>query len=153
YGQTKLEGERQVEKITEGSAVILRSAWIYGVHEPNFVLTMLPLMGEKESVDVVADQVGTPTWDHALAEAIWMVAARREMRAIPHWTPGCVASWYGFAVAIQEEAMTARLLERAARICPISTDDYRKKADRPPKADRPWYGPLDKTATWAALGE
>ncbi len=80
YGRTKLEGEHEVARITQGAAVILRSAWIYGIHGKNFVLTMLRLMREKESVRVVADQVGTPTWDRGLADAIWGIAERSDMR-------------------------------------------------------------------------
>jgi dTDP-4-dehydrorhamnose reductase len=146
YGRTKLEGEREVARLSEGTAVILRSAWVYGVHGKNFVLTMLRLMREKESVSVVSDQVGTPTWDRSLAEAIWLIAERPEMRGVHHWTDAGVASWYDFAVAIQEEAMSTGLLDRSVPIRPIRTVDY------PTPATRPAYSVLDKTSTWAALG-
>jgi len=146
YGRTKLEGEREVARISEGSAVVLRSAWIYGVQGKNFVLTMLRLMREKESVGVVTDQVGTPTWDRSLAEAIWLIAERPQMRGVHHWTDAGVASWYDFAVAIQEEAMSLNLLERAVPIRPIGTAEYPTPATRPP------YSVLDKSQTWAALG-
>jgi len=147
YGRTKLEGELEVTRICEGAAVILRSAWIYGAHGKNFVLTMLRLMREKESLGVVTDQVGTPTWDHGLAEAIWSIAERPEIRGIHHWTPAGEASWYDFAVAIQEEAMAVGLLDRAVPIRPISTAEY------PTRATRPTYSVLDKGTTWAALGQ
>jgi dTDP-4-dehydrorhamnose reductase len=146
YGRTKLEGEREVARLSEGSAVILRSAWVYGVHGKNFVLTMLRLMREKDSVRVVTDQVGTPTWDRSLAEAIWMIADRPEMRGVHHWTDAGVASWYDFAVAIREEAMSLHLLDRAVPIRPIRTAEYPTPATRPP------YSVLDKSATWGALG-
>ena len=145
YGRTKLDGEREVARISAGSAVILRSAWIYGAHGKNFVLTMLRLMREKASVNVVADQVGTPTWARSLAGAIWAVAERPEIRGVHHWTDAGVASWYDFAVAIQEEAMVLGLLERAVPLRPIRTAEY------PTPATRPAYGVLDKSATWAAL--
>jgi dTDP-4-dehydrorhamnose reductase len=146
YGRTKLEGEREVATITEGSAVILRSSWIYGVHGKNFVLTMLRLMREKESVDVVADQVGTPTWARGLAEAIWTIAETPEIRGVHHWTDAGVASWFDFAVAIQEEAIGLGLLQRAVPIRPIRTAEYPTRAIRPP------YSVLDKSSTWVALG-
>jgi dTDP-4-dehydrorhamnose reductase len=146
YGHTKLDGEREVARLSEGSAVILRSAWVYGIHGKNFVLTMLRLMREKDSVRVVADQVGTPTWDRSLAEAIWLIAERPEMRGVHHWTDAGVASWYDFAVAIQEEAMALRLVDRAVLIQPIRTAEYPTPATRPP------YSVLDKSATWGALG-
>lgn len=146
YGRTKLEGEREVARISESSAVILRSAWIYGIYGKNFVLTMLRLMREKESVGVVADQVGTPTWDRGLAEAIWAIAERPEMRGVHHWTDAGVASWYDVAVAIQAEAMALRLLDRAVPIRPIKTEEY------PTPATRPSYSVLDKSGTWNALG-
>ena len=86
----------------------------------NFVLAMLRLMRERDGVGVVSDQVGTPTWARKLAEAIWAVADRRELRGIHHWTDAGVASWYDFAVAIQEEALALGLLSRAVPIRPHS---------------------------------
>jgi dTDP-4-dehydrorhamnose reductase len=146
YGRTKLEGEREVDRISEGSAVIVRSAWVYGARGRNFVLTMLRLMRENKSVGVVSDQVGTPTWVRGLAEAIWVMAKRPELRGVQHWTDAGVASWYDVAVAIQEEAMALGLIDRAVPIRPIRTADY------PTPATRPSYSVLDKTSTWAALG-
>lgn len=146
YGRSKLEGERKVARISEDSAVIVRTGWIYSANGKNFVLTMLRLMREKESVGVVIDQVGTPTWVRGLAEAIWAMAERPELRGVHHWTDAGVASWYDFAVAIQEEALALGLLDRAVPVRPIRTADYPTPATRPP------YSVLDKTSTWAALG-
>ncbi|MBA3317986.1 MAG: dTDP-4-dehydrorhamnose reductase [Gemmatimonadales bacterium] len=146
YGRSKLEGEREVARISEGSAAIVRSAWIYSARGKNFVFTMLRLMREKESVDVVADQVGTPTWARGLAEAIWAMAARPELRGVHHWTDAGVGSWYDVAVAIQEEAVALGLLDRTVPVRPIRTVDYTTPATRPP------YSVLDKTSTWTALG-
>ena len=146
YGRTKLEGERGVARISEGSALIVRTAWVYSSHGKNFVLTMLRLMREKQAVSVVSDQVGTPTWARGLAEALWAAAERPAMSGIHHWTDAGVASWYDFAVAIQEEALEAGLLDRVVPVRPLRTADY------PTKAIRPAYSVLDKSATWAALG-
>lgn len=147
YGRTKLEGEREVARIGEGASVIMRSAWLYSAYRKNFVLTMLGLMREKALVSVVGDQVGTPTRARGLADAIWATAERPEMRGVFHWTDAGVASWYDFAVAIQEEALAAGLLTRPAAVRPIRTADYPTPAVRPP------YSVLDKAGTWAVLGQ
>jgi dTDP-4-dehydrorhamnose reductase len=146
YGRTKLEGERAVTRCSEGSALIVRTAWVYSSHRKNFALTMLRLMRERQTVSVVSDQVGTPTWARGLAEALWAAAERPEIHGIHHWTDAGVASWYDFAVAIQEEALAIGLLSQAARVTPMRTEDFPTAARRPP------YSVLDKTATWKALG-
>jgi dTDP-4-dehydrorhamnose reductase len=145
YGRTKLEGEREVARICEGQALIVRTAWLYGVHGPNFVDTMLRRMREGP-VRVVADQVGTPTWTRSLAESLWSAVTRPSIKGLYHWTDAGVASWYDFAVAIQEEALALGLLDRVEEIQPIRTEDY------PSPAPRPSYSVLDKTSSWQALG-
>jgi dTDP-4-dehydrorhamnose reductase len=146
YGRTKLESEHQVTDLSSGQALILRTAWLYSSHGRNFVLTMLRLMKERESLGVVSDQVGTPTWARGLASAIWAAAESAELRGTHHWTDAGVASWYDFALAIQEEALTLGLLHRSVPIHPVRTVDF------PTSARRPSYSVLDKTLTWAALG-
>lgn len=141
YGKTKWEGERQVQAILE-EAVIIRTAWLYSSHGQNFVKTMLRLMGERDALGVVADQVGTPTWAATLAEAIWALIRRPSLKGIYHWSDAGVASWYDFAVAIQEEALALGLLERAIAIRPLRSEDYPTPAARPP------YSVLDKTRSW-----
>jgi dTDP-4-dehydrorhamnose reductase len=146
YGRTKLAGEREVVRLSGGDAIVLRTAWLYSPHGRNFLFTMLRLMRERDEVRVVTDQVGTPTSCHSLAEAIWAAAARPRVRGVHHWTDAGVASWYDFAVAIQEEALAAGLLERAVPVRPIRTEEY------PTPARRPAYSVLDSAATAAALG-
>jgi dTDP-4-dehydrorhamnose reductase len=146
YGRTKLAGEREVTRISEGAALIVRTAWLYSAQGRNFVLTMLGLMGKQERLEVVSDQTGTPTWTRSLARALWAAAERPGMRGIHHWTDAGAATWYDFAVAIQEEAVWLKLLSRAVPISPVLT----KELPRP--AARPTYSVLDKTATWKALG-
>lgn len=141
YGKTKWEGERQVQAIL-GDAVIIRTAWLYSSHGQNFVKTMLRLMDERDALGVVADQVGTPTWAATLAEAIWALIRRPSLKGIYHWSDAGVASWYDFAVAIQEEALALDLLERAIAIRPLRSEDYPTPAKRPP------YSVLDKTRSW-----
>lgn len=146
YGRTKLEGEREVLAATDGAAVVVRTAWLYAAEGTNFVRTMLRLMAERAEVRVVADQIGTPTWARSLAGAIWTVAARPTVRGVHHWTDAGVASWYDFAVAIQEEALAAGLLARAVPVRPIASTEF------PTPARRPAFSVLDKRATWEALG-
>jgi dTDP-4-dehydrorhamnose reductase len=146
YGRTKLAGEREVLKICGAGALVLRTAWLYSAHGRNFVLRMLQLMRERDDVGVVADQVSTPTWARSLAEAIWTAAENRDISGIHHWTDAGVASWYDFAVAIQEEALALGLLARAVRVRPLRSEEY------PTAAKRPCYSVLDATATSTALG-
>ena len=146
YGRTKLAGEREVLRISAGDALILRTSWVYAAEGRTFVLTMLRLMRERPSVGVVCDQVGTPTWARSVAEAVWAAADRAELRGILHWSDAGAASWYDFAVAIQEEAVAAGVLERAVPIQPLRTEEY------PSPARRPSYSVLDKSAANAALG-
>lgn len=142
YGRTKLAGEAAAG----ADALIVRTAWVYAPTGGNFVRTMLRLMAERPEVRVVADQVGTPTYAPGLAAALWTLAGQGA-RGIHHYTDSGAASWYDFAVAIQEEALAAGLLDRRVPVLPIATADY------PTPARRPFYSVLDKTATFAALGQ
>lgn len=145
YGASKLQGERAVMAETSGRAVILRTAWVYSVHGSNFVKTMLRLMAEREELGVVDDQVGTPTWAKELAKTIWLIAGKTDMQGTYHWTDDGKASWYDFALAIQEEAYGLGLLQKTIPIKPIKTEEY------PTPAKRPAYSVLDKTSTLEAL--
>ena len=145
YGRTKLAGEREALRLSGGGALVVHTAWVYSAHGRNFVRTMLRLMREREEVGVVSDQVGTPTWARSLAQALWVAAGRSELRGIHHWTAAGVASWYDFAVAIQDEALGLGLLDRAVPIRPLRTGEYPSRARRPP------YSVLDTNATRSAL--
>jgi len=145
YGASKLAGEQLALAAYPEGLAIVRTAWLYAAFGNNFVTTMLRLMGERETIGVVADQVGTPTWARGLAGALWRMC-RVQPKGIHHWTDAGVASWYDFAVAIQEEGLACGLLAREISILPINTVDY------PTPARRPSYSVLDKAGTWAALG-
>lgn len=144
YGRTKLAGEAAVAAADPG-ALIVRTAWVYAPRGANFVATMLRLMADREAVDVVDDQIGTPTAAASLAAALWALAAAGA-EGLHHYTDAGVASWYDFAVAIEEEARALGLIDRPVRVTPIPTAAY------PTPARRPAYSVLDKTATWALLG-
>ena len=141
YGRSKRAGELAVQSVIP-QALILRTGWVYSRYGSNFVKTMLRLMSERDDLAVVADQVGTPTWAHGLAEAVWASAARPQLSGIYHWSDAGVCSWYDFAVAICEEALALGLLASTVKIRPITALEY------PTPAQRPAYSVLDKTDSW-----
>lgn len=142
YGRSKLAGE-----LAAGSdALILRTSWVYAAGGANFVRTMLRLMRERDEVRVVADQIGAPTWATGLAQTVWSLAQTDKTGILHHRDAGA-ASWYDFAVAIQEEALALGLLDNPAVIVPIATVDY------PTPARRPAYSLLDDADTRSALGD
>jgi len=141
YGRSKLEGEKAVTAALP-RALVLRTGWVYSAFGNNFVKTMLRLMGEREELAVVADQVGTPTWANGLARACWAAVQRPALAGAYHWSDAGVCSWYDFAVAICEEGQALGLLDRPVTVRPIATADY------PTPAQRPAYSVLDKTDTW-----
>ena len=140
YGKTKLAGEQAVLELLPGRSVVVRTAWVYAAEGNNFVRTMLRIMNANGSVRVVADQVGTPTAARSLAETLWKIVAKPEIRGIHHWTDAGVASWYDFAVAIAEEGAELGLVSGNVVVTPIATVDY------PTPARRPSYSVLDKTS-------
>lgn len=145
YGKSKLAGENEILQ-SGAEAFIVRTAWLYSSHGNNFVKTMLRLMGERENLGVVVDQIGTPTWANSLARVIWQLIDH-QARGVYHWSDAGVASWYDFAVAIYEEARALGLLQRDVAVRPIMTSDY------PLPATRPGFSVLDKTATTALTGQ
>lgn len=144
YGRTKRDGE--LAALSTPGALVIRTAWLYSAHGANFVKTMLRLMAERDEVRVVADQVGSPTWARGLAHTLWAAVAAPDVTGVLHWTDAGVASWYDFAVAIQEEALACGVLARQVPVHPITTAEY------PTPARRPSFSVLDTTATTAALG-
>jgi len=145
YGASKLAGEKALQSIAP-EFTIIRTAWVYSKHNANFMKTMLRLMRERDQLGVICDQIGTPTSARRLAQLLWQIAARPDINGIHHWTDAGVASWYDFAVAIQEEALAVGLLDKAVPVNPIRSDQY------PLPAKRPAFSVLDKTSLWQALG-
>ena len=145
YGKSKRDGERAVVDALPERSVIIRTAWVYAAEGKNFLNTMLRLMRERGAVRVVADQVGTPTAARPLAETLWQIVARPDIRGIHHWTDAGVASRYDFAVAIAEEGAALGLLPQTVTVAPIATEAY------PTPAHRPAYSVLDKRSL-AAFG-
>jgi dTDP-4-dehydrorhamnose reductase len=136
YGRTKAAGETKAGP----NATIVRTSWVYAAGGSNFVRTMLHLMKEREEIRVVADQIGAPSWASGLAQTLWKLAYS-EVRGVYHHRDAGVASWYDFAVAIQEEAVSLGLLARMVPIIPITTEQY------PTPAQRPRFSLLDDSST------
>ena len=145
YGMSKLGGEHRVLS-GESDGIVLRTAWVYASLGRNFVLTMLRLMREKPQLSVVCDQIGTPTSASSVAAAIWGLIDVRAPGSVYHWTDLGVASWYDFAVAIQDEALACGLLSRGVPIVPIPSSAY------PTRAQRPGFSVLDTGSTRALIG-
>jgi len=141
YGRTKLAGERAI--MSSGcNHVILRTAWLYSPYGRNFVKTMLRLFGEKESISVVFDQVGTPTYAADLADVIYGIISERrfDKPGIYHYSNEGAISWYDFAKAICE------LSGSSCRILPCHSCDF------PSKVERPSFSVLDKSKIKETFG-
>jgi dTDP-4-dehydrorhamnose reductase len=132
YGASKLKGEQLIAAANPG-ALIIRTSWLYSPYGHNFVKTMLRLMAGKESVNVVNDQLGRPTYAPDLATAIMQMIAGNNLKGgIYHFSnTGDTISWFDFAVAIKELTKTNCL------VYPINTTAY------PTPAKRPVYSVLD----------
>ena len=133
YGSTKLEGERNALTYCSRSMVI-RTAWLYSTFGNNFVKTMIRLGKERESLGVIFDQVGTPTYARDLARAIFEAIRQGVVPGVYHFSNEGVCSWYDFTKAIH------RLVGiTTCHVKPLHTSEY------PTKAKRPHYSVLDKT--------
>ncbi len=135
YGATKLEGEKAILKLTIPDSVIIRTSWLYSSTGTNFVKTMLNLGQTKDSIGVVFDQVGSPTFAGDLAEAILKILPQLSCKQteIYHFSNEGAISWYDFAKAIFE------LKNYKCKITPILTKDF------PTLAKRPHFSVLDKS--------
>lgn len=134
YGRSKAAGEEDVRKILSAH-IIIRTAWLYGVHGNNFVKTMLRLGREQETIRVVSDQFGCPTNAADLADAILLIADRiesgREIKwGTYHYCGDGATSWHGFAEAIFSLAGGHDSL-RVKKVDPITTAEFPTPAKRP----------------------
>lgn len=134
YGKTKLAGEETIKKVG-CNYIILRTAWLYSKWGNNFVKTMQKLTLEKDSLSVIFDQIGSPTYAKDLAHAISLIIERNMLnqQGIYHYSNEGVCSWFDFAKEICE------LSGHNCNITPIHSQDY------PSKVTRPHYSVLDKT--------
>lgn len=133
YGRTKLAGEESVIRSCAGSMVI-RTAWLYSIYGSNFVKTMIRLGHERNSLGVIFDQIGTPTYARDLARVIMKAVDEGIVPGIYHFTNEGVCSWYDFARAIHRLAGIDD-----CTVSPLHTEEY------PTAAQRPHYSVLDKS--------
>lgn len=145
YGLTKHQGECHI-LASSCNAHIVRTGWVYAEQGANFVKTILRLARERDSLRIVADQVGTPTYARHLAQMIWQLVEQNPVPAIWHFSDAGTASWYDFATAIVDDAHGLGILEKSIPVYPIKTLDY------PTPAKRPAFSVLDKEQTWKTLG-
>ncbi len=133
YGFTKLEGELAVMQNCK-KAMVIRTAWLYSTFGNNFVKTMIRLGKERDTLGVVFDQIGTPTYANDLAQAIFAAINQGIVPGIYHFSNEGVCSWYDFTVAIHRISGIT-----SCKVKPLHTSEY------PAKAARPQYSVLDKT--------
>ena len=133
YGRTKLASEQAVMKAAE-TAIVIRTAWLYSTFGNNFVKTMRRLGAERKSLNVVFDQVGTPTYAADLANAIVTILPqmKKGMKEIYHFSNEGVCSWYDFALAVMAQS------DLDCEVMPIESKEY------PTPAQRPHYSVLNK---------
>jgi dTDP-4-dehydrorhamnose reductase len=142
YGKSKLQGEAWAMQ-NAPSTIIIRTAWLYSSFKNNFVKTMLRLMKEKESINVVSDQFGCPTYAADLAAAIMQIITSnksKENAGIYHYSNAGITNWYKFAVTIKE------LTGSNCIVNPIPTSQY------PTPAKRPAYSVLDTLKIISTFG-
>lgn len=136
YGVTKLRGEQAIQAVNPLGAII-RTAWVYSEFGNNFVKTMLKLGKERDSLNIIYDQIGTPTYATDLAKAIMVVVLNQKTKKLSldtyHYANEGVCSWYDFAKEIFE------ISDTHCQINPIESQDY------PTPAKRPFYSLLNKT--------
>ena len=150
YGESKLAGELAV---TDSGCRhrVLRTSWVYSGHGNNFVLTMLRLARERPSLDIVADQIGCPTWARNLARVSMAVLEQAgamgiDRSGIWHYCDRDAVSWYDFARAIFATAGQLGLLSRSPETTAVTTSQF------PQAAKRPRYSVLDTSAIQAEFG-
>ncbi len=135
YGKTKCGGEKALQAINPENTIIIRTSWVYSSFGANFVKTMLRLGKEKESLGVIFDQVGTPTYARDLAQTILDIIPKIKNKNVEiyHYSNEGVLSWFDFAKEIM------RMTKLSCTINPIETKEY------PTPASRPHYSLLSKS--------
>lgn len=135
YGQSKLEGERRVAAVG-GKHLILRTSWVYHHEGANFVKTMLRLGAERETLSVVCDQIGSPTYARDIAQATLHIARQALVPQFEQWGLYHLAgygftSWHGFAQKVFELGKELRFPMKVRTVLPIQTSEYPTAARRP----------------------
>ena len=138
YARSKLQGEQNILQRLD-KYFIIRTAWLYGTRGNNFLRIMLLLFQQRDTVQVVSDQWGSPTYTKDLARVILHIIRSHETEyGIYHYTNAGKTNWFEFAQEIYRQARRTGLVNRDVRILPIATEDY------PTLAKRPHYSYLSK---------
>lgn len=146
YGASKLAGEQAI-RAAGGRHIILRTAWVYAAHGHNFLRTMLRVGAERDTLKVVADQIGTPTSAALIADTTARLLAHPDvLSGTWHLTAAGQTSWHGFAEEIFARAVAHGLLAKAPQVLAIGAADY------PTPAQRPAYSCLDTGSLQADFG-
>lgn len=145
YGRTKLAGEKRFLEATQGLGAVVRTSWLYGVHGKSFPATMLKLFAEKDSLKVVNDQRGRPTYTKDLARALADVSSRK-LAGTWHFANSGEVTWHEFAEAIRQEALKRGMPVKVQKIEGIPTSAY------PTPAQRPAYSVLSTSKIEKTLG-
>jgi len=135
YGKSKLEGERAITKVLDRH-IILRTAWVFGVHGNNFVKTMLRVGKERDALNVVDDQFGGPTSAAGIAAALLSLADKLEAEGsltwgVYHYSGAPFINWHGFATEIIKLGVEQGLIDHPVTVNPIPTEQYPTPAARP----------------------
>jgi dTDP-4-dehydrorhamnose reductase len=135
YGTTKRAAEKEMISLQIPNSIIIRTSWVYSAYGNNFVKTMRRLGAEKEHINVISDQIGSPTYAKDLAACMLDILPKiaNSKTQIYHFSNEGVSSWYDFAVAIME------MSGLACEVIPIPSSQY------PTPAKRPFYSVMDKS--------
>lgn len=123
YGKAKLAGERAIQEILE-SYYIIRTSWVFGEYGPNFVYTMQKLAETRDTLTIVSDQFGRPTWTRTLAEFMDFVIEKKAPYGVYHLSNDGSCSWYEFAQEILKNHTKVTIL-------PVTSEEFPQKAQRP----------------------
>ena len=130
YGKSKLEGENYA--LSYNKSIIIRVSWLYGIYGKNFVYTMINLMNSKESIKVVNDQFGSPTYTGDVAEVVLGFIQKNNFDyGLYHYTNEGNISWYDFANSIYKIGKEYNVITNDCKINPCTTEEYPTKAKRP----------------------
>ena len=144
YGHSKLKGEEAIAGIAK-QHLVLRASWLYSNRRHNFLLTMLRLAAERDSLSVVNDQMGSPTWVRHVSSTTQALVDSNAGLLVPsgvyHLTASGITSWHGFAAAIMAKS------KPAVKVLPINSAEYKAPAKRPA------YSVLDNSKIEAVLNQ
>jgi len=146
YGQSKWLGEQLALTNNPENTLIIRTSWLYSTYQKNFVIKILQQLKSADDLNIVADQIGAPTWAHQLAKVIWATINNPKLTGTLHWSDAGHCSWYEFALSIHQQALKLGFIKSAKNLKPILSESLTAPATRPA------YSVLDTQETTKILG-